>query len=223
MTYTESFWVRNKEALLPAGMLILFLIAVIVTIMVDNMKRRKLMDELEEARGIMESASQHDFLTGLPNRSKFMEDLQNLIAEKTACTVMMIDIDDFKNINDTYGHTAGDDALKQLAARLKELRSQILTAYRFAGDEFILIIKSEQNKILEKTAYDCRQLFTKKFNLAGVDRKICGSIGIASYPKDTDNLEQLIVCADDAMYQVKKSGKNNFAFYSAEMAQNNEE
>ena len=66
---------------------------------------------------------------------------------------------------------------------------------------------------MEKTAYQCRQVFTKDVVLCGTKRKIGGSIGIASYPKDTDNLEQLIVCADDAMYQVKKNGKNDFAFY----------
>lgn len=214
INYQPSFWERNREAIVPAGILTLILVSVIGIFYYDNLRRRKLMGELEDARKIMESASQHDFLTGLPNRSKFMEDLEAAIAAKVPCTVMMIDIDDFKSINDTYGHTAGDDALKQLAARLKAMHSQILQAYRFAGDEFILIIRSEQSGLLEKTAYDCRQLFTKEFNLAGVKRKICGSIGIASYPKDTTNLEQLIVCADDAMYQVKKSGKNNFAFYS---------
>ena len=100
-----------------------------------------------------------------------------------------------------------------MANRLKEMQSQILTSYRFAGDEFILILRSSQNMLVEKTAYQCRQVFTKDVVLCGTKRKIGGSIGIASYPKDTDNLEQLIVCADDAMYQVKKNGKNDFAFY----------
>ena len=71
-----------------------------------------------------------------------------IIGEQMPCTIMMIDIDEFKKINDTYGHTAGDEALKEVAARLKGLQSQILTPYRFAGDEFILIIKSKQNKIV---------------------------------------------------------------------------
>ena len=74
---------------------------------------------------------------------------------------MMLDIDNFKKINDTYGHTAGDEALQQVANRLKEMQSQILTSYRFAGDEFILILRSSQNMLVEKTAYQCRQVFTK--------------------------------------------------------------
>lgn len=161
----------------------------------------------------MESASEHDFLTGIPNRNRFMNDLNRIIESKTPCTVIMIDIDDFKMINDTLGHTAGDDALRQIAGRLIEMESQILTPYRFAGDEFILILRSSQSKIVEKTAYQCRQLFTKPFDLCGNMRKVCGSIGIASYPQDTEDLEQLIIYADDAMYHVKKSGKNDFAFH----------
>ena len=78
------------------------------------------------------------------------------------------------------------------------------------------MIKSEQKKIVEKTAYDCRNLFSKSFNLAGMEKKVYGSIGISSYPKDADNAEQLIINADAAMYEVKKSGKNNFAFYHAQ-------
>ncbi len=212
----KNFFERNQEAMVPGAMLIIFLIIVILWVCIDNFRRRRLMKELEEARGIMESASQHDFLTGIPNRSKFMEDLETTIASGKPCTIMMIDIDDFKHINDNYGHTAGDDALRELAHRLKQMQSQILTPYRFAGDEFILLIRSEQKKIVEKTAYECRNLFSKSFVLAGTEMKVCGSIGISSYPRDAQDAEQLIINADDAMYEVKKSGKNNFAFYHAQ-------
>ncbi len=209
----ESFFDRNREAMIPGCILIAVLLVFSVWALVDNRRHRKLMKELEGARKIMESASQHDFLTGIPNRSKFMSDLNLLMEEKKPCTIFMIDIDDFKGINDTLGHTAGDEALVQLASRLKELETQILTPYRFAGDEFILILKSAQQKIVEKTAIQCLQVFEKQVVLAGNKAKICGSIGIASYPKDTENREELIIFADDAMYQVKKNGKNDFAFY----------
>lgn len=208
-----SFLERNRELIVPCGILVAALLIIILICVIDNVRRRRLFRELDEVKSIMESASQHDFLTGIPNRSKFIEDLEKMIGEQIPCTIMMIDIDEFKKINDTYGHTAGDEALKEVAARLKALQSQILTPYRFAGDEFILIIKSKQMKIVEKTAYQCRELFGRPFMLAGEKRKVCGSIGIASYPKDADNLEALIDCADLAMYKVKKSGKNNFAFY----------
>ena len=211
----ESFFEKNREVLIPGGILIGVLMVVLIWIFIDNQRRRALMKELESARKILESAAQHDFLTGIPNRNKFMSDINQLVEEKRPCTVLMIDIDDFKNINDTMGHTAGDDALIQVAARLKEMESQILTPYRYAGDEFILILKSNQGKIVEKTAYQCRQVFAKPFVLDGNKAKICGSIGVASYPQDTDNVEQLIIYADDAMYRVKKNGKNDFAYYHA--------
>lgn len=213
INHQKTFVERNKEAMVPGGILIGALILIILWVLYDNHRRRKLLLQLEDARNIMESASHHDFLTGLPNRSKFMKDLDECISGHRPCTVMMLDIDDFKKINDTYGHTAGDDALRQVATRLKEMQSQILTPYRYAGDEFIIIVRSNQSKIVEKAAYQCRQIFGKPFLLSGVKDKVYGSIGIASYPKDTEDMEQLIVYADDAMYSVKKNGKNDFAFY----------
>ncbi len=214
VNHRESFWERNHEAIVPSIIIVLIFGGVMIWLYIDNFRRRRLMTELEEARSIMESASQHDFLTGLSNRNKFMKDLTAATSGKDPCTVIMIDIDDFKKINDTYGHTAGDDALKQIADRLKALGSQILTPYRFAGDEFIIILRSNQEKIVEKTAYACRNLFSKPCVLGGQKHTVGGSIGIATYPDDTKDMEELIVFADDAMYRVKKSGKNDFAFYN---------
>ncbi|MCI8528877.1 MAG: GGDEF domain-containing protein [Lachnospiraceae bacterium] len=209
----ESFFEKNREVLVPGIILVGALMVIIGWVAFDNYRRRKLMQQLKETGKILESASQHDFLTGIPNRSKFMADLKEQIDSKKPCTIMMIDIDDFKSINDTMGHTAGDEALRQVADRLKEMGTDLLTPYRFAGDEFILILKSNNSKIVQKTAYQCRQIFMKPFRLIGKDAKVCGSIGIASYPEDTEDMEQLVIYADDAMYHVKKSGKNDFAFY----------
>lgn len=213
VNYQATFLERNREAILPVAILIGMMLIILGISLVDNMRRRRLYRELEETRKIIENASHHDFLTSIPNRSKMMEDLEELIRTEVPCTILMIDIDEFKKINDTYGHTAGDDALKELAARMRAIHSQILVPYRFAGDEFIMILKSVSNSLVEKTAYQTRELFAKPFMLAGEKHKVCGSIGIASFPKDAKGLEELIECADHAMYTVKKSGKNNFAFY----------
>lgn len=217
--YNESisFFQRYKAVLLPGMVVLIVLVVLVLGVGVDNLRRRKLLDQLESARKTIETASQHDFLTGISNRSKFMSDLTQLIEEKVPCTVIMMDIDDFKHINDSMGHTAGDEALQQVAQRMKEMESQILTPYRYAGDEFIMILRSSQDKIVEKTAYQCRQIFTKPFVLNKTKTKICGSIGIASYPKDTEDMEELVIYADAAMYQVKKNGKNDFAFYQKGM------
>lgn len=213
VNHKPDFWQRNGEVLLPVGIFIAFLLAIILWMIHDNVRRRKLMEDLREAHEIMEAAAMHDFLTGIPNRSKFISDLSELIAAGTPCTLMMLDIDGFKQINDTYGHSAGDEALRQLADRLKAMKTQILQPYRFAGDEFIVLIKSAQPKIVDKSAFDCQQIFSKPFRLAGQSRQVSGSIGLASYPEDADSMEKLMACADEAMYYVKKNGKNDFAFY----------
>lgn len=211
-----TFWERYENIIIPLLVFVLAMAVILGIVIYDNLHRRKLMDELEGNRSIMEAASQHDFLTGLHNRSKFVADLTQIIEHEIPCTLFMLDIDNFKNINDVYGHIAGDEALKQVGARMKAMQSQILTPYRYAGDEFIMILLSEQGKIVEKTAYGCRRVFAEDFIIRGAKRKVTGSIGIASYPKDADTMEQLIICADKAMYQVKKSGKNKFAFYGQE-------
>lgn len=116
----------------------------------------------------------------------------------------MMAIDDFKRLNDTMWHKAGDEALQQVAQRMKEIESQILTPYRYAGDEVIFLLRSSQSTLVEKTAYQCRQIFAKPFVLRKSNTKICGNLGISSYPQDTEYLEELIMFADAAMYQVKK-------------------
>lgn len=216
VNHKVTFFEKYGNIIAPMAVFIIAMVIILSIVIYDNLRRRKLMQELEGTRNILESASQHDFLTGLHNRSKFVEDLTKLTQQEIPCTVFMLDIDDFKNINDVYGHAAGDEALKQVADRMKAMQSQILTPYRYAGDEFIMILLSEQGKIVEKTAYGCRRVFSEDFIIRGEKRKVTGSIGIASYPRDADSMEQLIVCADKAMYLVKKSGKNKFAFFGQE-------
>lgn len=213
INHEQSFWDRNREVLVPVSVLLLMTLVLVLWMCWDNFRRRKLMAELEKARSYLENASQHDFLTELPNRSKFMADLQEMAEQKQPCTVIMLDIDNFKGINDNYGHVIGDEALKQIAQRLKALNTQILTPYRFAGDEFILILKSDNVKIRETAVMQCLQVFQKPFKLMGKQHDIHGSIGAASYPADAEDIEQLIVRADDAMYSVKQAGKNAFALY----------
>ena len=215
VNHEPGFWERNREVLVPGSIFVAFLLVIISWVLYDNFKRRKLMAELEEAHEIMESASTYDFLTGIPNRSKFMQDLNETIDAKIPCTLMMLDMDGFKLINDNYGHSAGDEALKQLADRLKAMKTPILTPYRYAGDEFIVLIKSAQERIVEHSAFQCHQIFEKPFKLAGQHRQVGGSIGLASYPADADTAEKLIACADEAMYWVKKNGKNNYGYYGS--------
>lgn len=223
LNHEKSFFERNEEIIKPISMLLGGVAIIIIWMIIDSRKKHNMVKELREAKQILENASQHDFLTGLSNRSKFMEDLEKLITEQVPCTVLMLDIDDFKHINDTYGHAAGDITLQEIANRMKEMQSQILTPYRYAGDEFIMILRSAQPKLVEKTAYGCRNVFAKEIKFTDVKYKVTGSIGVASFPKDARDIETLITCADDAMYVVKKSGKNMFAYYEQGMESDNSE
>ena len=128
--------------------------------------------------------------------------------------VFMIDIDNFKNINDSYGHRAGDDALRQVAVRLHALRDDEMIAYRYAGDEFIVLLRSWNMEDIHACADKCMGIFSKPFELANLRLQIFGSMGIAVYERGMD-AKTLIGCADEAMYRAKKSGKNGYRIYSS--------
>ncbi|MDE6675810.1 MAG: diguanylate cyclase, partial [Acetatifactor sp.] len=115
VNHKVTFFEKYEKLVAPIMVFVIAIIICLAVVLYDNLRRRRLLSELEGTRNILESASQHDFLTGLHNRSKFVEDLTKMIEQEIPCTVMMLDIDDFKHINDVYGHAAGDEALKQVA------------------------------------------------------------------------------------------------------------
>ena len=212
LNHKETFIEKYEEAIMPVIAILILLAIIIFMIMVDNIKRRKIARELESARRNLEHINHHDLLTGLSNRNKFNEDLPELIENKIPCAIMMIDIDNFKNINDTYGHNNGDEALKQIGLRLQRLSSYTLQPYRFAGDEFIVIIKSDDKNVIDECANVCMKAFEEPFRFNGKLHDVKVSIGI-SINKENYTMLNLIGYADSAMYNVKKSGKNSYAYY----------
>ncbi len=170
---------------------------------------------------IMELAF-YDSLTKLSSRSSFNKQLQELIinsqrrSEKFA--VLYLDLDDFKNINDSFGHDVGDKLLIEVANRLRNLLRESDFASRLGGDEFCILINDiKDNHSAENVAKRCLALLTQPFILAG--RKIIphASIGIAVYPQDGSDANVLIKAADTAMYEAKKAGKKQFMIYEAAM------
>ena len=177
----------------------------------------------------------HDALTGLPNRSKFIEGLDSLISNEAtgSFAVLFIDLDEFKNINDNYGHEVGDKLLRDLAERIKEqLRvgdlilpvsndneeavSQVVA--RFGGDEFLICLPkiSKQNDAVIVVERLFETLRTP-INLKNEQVTISGSIGIACYPQAGTNAEELIKNADIAMYHAKSNGKNTYSLFTSQM------
>ena len=165
----------------------------------------------------------HDLLTKLPNRALLRDRLSLAISqakrENESLAVMFLDLDRFKNINDTLGHMIGDELLQQVSSRLQDCIREGDTLARFGGDEFTLMLPKLHNSRHDasKLAQKITGALKKPFNIDGHELYVSTSIGIALYPQDGTNMDSLIKHADVAMYHVKGQGKNGYQFYSNEM------
>lgn len=168
----------------------------------------------------------HDSLTGLPNRKFFRDRLEAAASQlqwnDKTLALLSLDLDNFKSINDTFGHLAGDELLKYVAERLSELVRKTDVVARMGGDEFI-IMQYDVNKKEDSAALAERILKSLQhpFEFNNHKINITTSIGIAFYTKKSGNLESLFKKADIAMYSAKSRGKNNYQFYSPGMQINN--
>ncbi|PWF48528.1 EAL domain-containing protein [Massilia glaciei] len=166
--------------------------------------------------------SHFDTLTGLPNRVQFCDALTRALAQAAehhwTVGVLFLDIDRFKNINDTLGHTFGDDLLRQFSIRLVGcLRARDVVG-RFGGDEFAVILmlpEGPQNVIA--VVDKIRELLRRPFDLEGQDATVTVSIGITVYPDDGLDADSLLKYADTAMYRAKDAGRDAFRFFTTEM------
>jgi len=161
----------------------------------------------------------YDALTEIPNRKKMLEDVKLLLDNKNEkFAILFIDLDNFKSVNDNYGHQAGDNILKNVALRVKNIIRSTDTIYRIGGDEFIIILKNLKiNSDAEKIAVDVCETLITIFNYKGNQLFIGGSIGISLFPKHGIDVDTLIKKADLAMYEAKRDGGNCYKMYSTEM------
>lgn len=156
----------------------------------------------------------HDVLTGLPNRALFMDRLNQEIARavrsRTGLTLMLLDLDRFKEINDTMGHHAGDEVLKEMADRLKSLLRGSDTVARIGGDEFIFLLPGvRDHQEVAAVAEKIMETLDRPLHLAGQAFEMAGSLGMAFFPADATDPEKLIRLADQAMYWAKQKGRGN--------------
>ena len=167
--------------------------------------------------------ARYDSLTGLPNRNMFLGELDRTIARarRHAATfaVCFIDLDRFKNINDTLGHGAGDELLRTMAARLRSsVRDSDLVA-RLGGDEFVVLLEGDPGAAdLGAIAQKLLTAIGEPMTIQGCAFLVTGSIGIGLYPQDGEDAATLLKHADAAMYLAKDKGKNNVQFYTSELA-----
>jgi len=164
----------------------------------------------------------HDVLTGLPNRGMLMERLQGAIeqAKRNAgkVTVVFIDLDNFKLVNDSLGHGAGDALLKTVAERMVKCVRGSDMVVRLGGDEFVVLLSGPDDRADPRLVlHRLRSAIAEPVPVEGQLFRITSSIGIASYPQDGQDAETLLLNADVAMYQAKEQGRDAFQFYTPEM------
>lgn len=172
----------------------------------------------------IEYQAHNDFLTGLYNRMKCENDLRKVIKEamtkQQKGAVLFIDLDDFKHINDGLGHQYGDVLLQQIAAGLQSVPDLRGHCYRMGGDEFVIIIVPQAFEKLESIVRSIRMMFNKPWYLMETEYFCTMSMGIAIFPDDSRDVDDIVKLADIAMYDSKKSGKNRYSFYDNSKRQN---
>ena len=171
----------------------------------------------------IEHQANYDALTGLPNRTLLHDRLrQAVFAQRNvrAIAVVFIDLDHFKVVNDSLGHSVGDELLKSMAERLRSVLRDGDTVARLGGDEFVLILNDQNN---EEVVFRAMQRITAKVNqphsVEGKELYITCSAGISLHPQDGPDVDTLLKNADVAMYRAKEAGRNNFQFFTSEMNQ----
>ena len=181
---------------------------------------RQLEDEIKERKKItaeLDFLANHDALTGLPSLRLCKDRLDRSLAEarrqRQMSAVMFLDLDGFKAINDQHGHEFGDLVLKATADRIKNETRETDTVARIGGDEFIVILSSlPEIAIAKRIAGNLVRKISEPLSVESTDVRVSVSIGIALYPENGDTAEALIRSADEAMYRIKRQGKDNFGF-----------
>jgi diguanylate cyclase (GGDEF)-like protein len=178
------------------------------------------LEEIESQKDYISFLAEHDPLTNLPNRRKFYDTLHCVLARDGIGAVVLLDLDNFKGINDTLGHVFGDKVLQHISNTLQSLSTSNVFVSRFGGDEFLLLFEWE-NGYDETLEYvkTIQSHFDNSFIIDQNEIKIEFSVGVSLFPKDSTDINQLIMNADLALYSIKNSGKNNFAYFSTTMAE----
>ncbi len=181
----------------------------------------------KKADSLIEYQANYDALTGLANRTLFRDRLSHALAAarrtSTKLAVVFIDLDNFKSVNDNLGHDVGDEVLVEAARRIRSCVREVDTVARYSGDEFIIVIRdvfteSSVWRIVDNIVATVAQPYA-----LGTHQVYCGaSVGISFFPDDATDGDTLIIKADQAMYEVKKSGRNGWLFYTDEMQKKSE-
>ncbi len=176
---------------------------------------------IKDAQRKAEYLATHDALTGLINRALFHDRLRHALANarrsKSRVAVMFIDLDNFKNINDTLGHDTGDELLRLASDRLRDIVRDVDTVARLGGDEFTLLMSDCDPDTADQVAHRIANDLAASFPIRGRSLFVSASIGIAFYPEDGGDALGLIKAADSAMYRAKELGRNRVEFFKPDL------
>lgn len=190
-----------------AGVTIIGLFGVVLLVFIDSSRTRAMTTELSHQ-------ARHDSLTGLPNRLNFEMQVTTLLEEKQEFSVMILDLDNFKQVNDTLGHEAGDTVLCESGRRIEGVIPENGFFARLGGDEFGVICPSADRRVAQDMAHDISQVIDQTYDVSGYGVTLGVSIGIALYPEQGVELTELLRCADVAMYIAKNAGVSH-SFYDS--------
>ncbi|MBJ7555532.1 EAL domain-containing protein [Marinomonas spartinae] len=183
-------------------------------------------DALKKAQEQVEWLASHDSLTGLPNRSSLYKSFNTLIQcselKKTGLALIFVDLDRFKNINDTMGHNIGDKLLMSVGERMTSLIKESGFVTRQGGDEFIILLPYVTEEQAKEKATEISQVLSHRYQIEQHQFVITPSIGISLFPRDGRDFDTLYKRADTAMYSAKKEGRNRLTFFTAEMQSHSE-
>lgn len=175
----------------------------------------------KNAEMLVEKMAYYDFLTGLPNRRLLQQEIETMLMQHKKTNenfaFMFIDLDRFKNINDSLGHSAGDQLLVQFSDRLKNVVQDDGMVIRFGGDEFIVLLPQVTPEKASIFASNITESLSQSYTLNNLEMFINVSIGISLYPKDGQDFDTLLSKADIAMFEGKKLGEDKFQFFTEEM------
>jgi diguanylate cyclase (GGDEF)-like protein len=177
-------------------------------------KEKETKEDLDKLRQL----AYYDSLTHLPNNLYFNQQFDDYIQEASKesldLSLLFIDLDYFKKVNDTYGHEAGDFTLKKITSKMSQIISKDDLVARRSGDEFLILLKNKSQKYIQKIAQDLLSVCSQNIQWCDDIFNLSCSIGISQFPKDSTKKDELLRFSDLAMYNAKKQGKNMFSFYS---------
>lgn len=170
---------------------------------------------LQEKDEVLSYLAYYDRLTQMPNRHLFMENLEENISQNKQCAIVCINLDDFRRVNDMYGLAVGDELIKTYAERIEEIVSEDDFAARITGDEFAIILGAKNsNQDVISFVGRVQSIFNIPVTIDGTTVGVTSSIGVAMFPRDASDAEEVLRCSEKAMFMSKNNGKNKVCFYS---------